>query len=71
MVGTVAAGLGYLIRGLLSFLRTLPGIVGPVVLVYGFWLIYEPAGWIVGGLALWAFDILTSRPAPKPERGDE
>jgi hypothetical protein len=71
MVGTVAAGLGYLVRGLLAFLRTTPGIVGPVAIVYGVWSIYEPAGWVVAGLVLWAFDILSSRQAPKPERGDE
>ncbi len=68
MVGAIAAGLGYTVRALLALLRVLPGIVGPVVAVYGVWLLSRPAGYIAGGLVLWAADVVSSRPAPEPKQ---
>jgi len=58
VTAAIAAGLGYVIRLLLSILRALPGVVGPLAMVYGVWLLSRPAGYIVAGLVLWAWDVL-------------
>lgn len=36
-------------------------VAGTVVLSYGAWLIYEPAGFIVGGVALLGLGVLAAR----------
>jgi hypothetical protein len=71
MVGAVASGLGYLVRALLVLLRSLPGIVGPLLVIYGVDLIYRPAGWIVAGLMVWALDVIGSAPVKRTERSTE
>lgn len=65
MTAAIAAGLGYVIRLLLSILRVLPGVVGPLAVVYGVWLLSQPAGYIVAGLVLWAWDVLPALLAKK------
>jgi len=62
VAGAVAASLGYLLRLLLNSLRVLPGVVGPLAVVYGVWL-YDPRiACILGGLILWAADLRIGRP---------
>ena len=41
--------------------RDLAGLVGAGLVAYGAWLVYSPAGFIVGGLLLIAGAILTAR----------
>ena len=72
MVGAIAAGTGFVVRALLATLRALPGIMGPLLLVYGCWLLHEAAGYIVAGVVLWLADIVRGLPArPAPDRGTE
>jgi hypothetical protein len=71
MVGAIAAGLGFTVRLLASLLRAAPGVVGPVIAIYGVWLVYRPAGYIVAGLVVWAVDIVASVPPRETPRGDK
>lgn len=71
MVGAIAAGLGFVVRLLASIVRALPGIVGPMVVVYGVWLVYEPAGWVVAGLVIWLWDIVTGTQLREGKQEDE
>lgn len=71
MVGAIAAGLGFVVRLLASIVRALPGIVGPMVVIYGVWLVYEPGGWIVAGLVIWLWDIVTNTQLRESKQGDE
>lgn len=48
---TAAAPLGVFLR---LFGQALPGLLGVVLLSYGAWLAWPPAGFIVAGLALLA-----------------
>ena len=41
--------------------RDLVGLVGVVLVVYGAWLIYPPAGYITAGLLLLAGSLLAAR----------
>jgi hypothetical protein len=47
----------------------LPGLVGPLVVVYGFWLAWPPLGFIVAGVILIAADLRIGRIGPIPEAG--
>jgi ABC-type Fe3+ transport system permease subunit len=71
MVGAIAAGLGWTARFLATLLRALPGVIGPVAVVYGVWAIYGPAGWIAAGLVLWAWDVLPELLARKSKQEGE
>jgi hypothetical protein len=71
MTAAIAAGLGYVIRLFLSIVRVLPGVVGPLAMVYGVWLLSQPAGYIVAGLVLWAWDVLPTLLASKVKQGSE
>lgn len=57
VVEAIATGFGHALRGLLIFLRILPGIVGPLVVVYGVWMLNHAAAVILAGLILWAADL--------------
>lgn len=46
---------------MLEYLRDAIGLAGVAAITYGAWLIYQPAGFIVGGVLLIAGAILTSR----------
>lgn len=67
MVEAIAAGLGHTLRALLIFFRALPGLIGPLVVVGGVWMLNHPAAYILAGLILWAADLRMGwiRPAPK------
>lgn len=39
------------------------GLAGAAVFVYGFWLVYAPAGFIVGGVLLMAAAVVMARSA--------
>jgi len=41
------------------------GVAGMCLVTYGAWLIYNPAGFIVGGLQLLAVSYLLSKEEPK------
>lgn len=71
MTAAIAAGLGYVIRLFLSIARALPGVVGPLAMVYGVWLLSRPAGYIVAGLVLWAWDVLPALLASKIKQESE
>lgn len=64
MVGQIAAGLGYTIRALLSFLRVLPGLAGPVAVVVGLWLFDYRIALIVAGVILVVADLRIGRASP-------
>lgn len=42
--------------------REATGLAGAGAFVYGFWLIYVPAGLIVGGILLMAAAVILARP---------
>lgn len=67
MVEAIAAGLGHTLRFLLMLIRTLPGLVGPIALVYGVWLFDYRAAIIAGGVILWLADLRIGRIRPAPE----
>lgn len=69
MVETIAAGLGHSIRMLLVLVRALPGIVGPLVILYGVWMFDYRLALILGGVALLAADLRIGRIRPQPEDG--
>jgi uncharacterized membrane protein AbrB (regulator of aidB expression) len=51
-------------QGLLDFIITLLGFVA---LLYGTWLVYAPAAWILGGLLLLGYALQAARArAPTP-----
>lgn len=55
MIEAVAAGLGHLARLVLLTLRFAIYVSGPLLVIYGAYLIYPPAAFIVTGLfAMWA-----------------
>jgi hypothetical protein len=64
VVGQIAAGLGYTVRALLSFLRVLPGLVGPVAVVIGIWLFDYRIALIVAGAILVVADLRIGRVTP-------
>ncbi len=43
-----------------ALLRDGTGLAGAIAIAYGSWLIYVPAGYIVGGVLLIIFAILTA-----------
>jgi hypothetical protein len=49
---SVAASLRAIIRAIPAMIVDLAGIAGAGSIAYGAWLIYVPAGYIVGGLIL-------------------
>lgn len=51
-VGAVAALLGYAARGLLALASLVLSLVGPVAIVWGLYLAWEPASWIAAGVFL-------------------
>lgn len=57
----------------IAVIRDLLGIAGAALMAYGAWLIFPPAGFIVGGLVLFALAVLSAfaaarQPPPaKPE----
>lgn len=62
MIEAIAAGAGYTLRALLVLFRLLPGIVGPISVLAGVWLLSDwPVGHaiavILAGLILWAVDL--------------
>jgi len=44
-----------------EFFRDLLGLAGALSIAYGAWLIYNPAGYIVGGVLVLAGTILSSK----------
>ena len=44
-------------------IRDVSGLLGAASIVYGCWLVYRPAGYIVAGVLMIAASILTSRAA--------
>lgn len=65
--GTVAAGLGHLLRFAVWCLRGAPGIVGPIAVLWGLWQFDPRIAWVVGGLVLVLADLRIGhiRPAAK------
>lgn len=53
---TLAVWLGTVLRGAIWAARYAPGVLAPVLVTYGVWQIYAPAGWISAGVILWAVD---------------
>jgi hypothetical protein len=47
-----------------GLLRDAVGVAGAMLLVYGLWLIYVPAAFIVGGVMLLAWAIIATLNAP-------
>lgn len=58
-------------RVLPPLLKDGAGIAGAGLLAYGAWLIYEPAGFIVGGLQLLAVAVLLNVKSAKPDKADK
>ncbi|CAB4167394.1 hypothetical protein UFOVP860_17 [uncultured Caudovirales phage] len=52
MMKSVVAGARSVVAGLPVILRDLTGLAGAGLVAYGAWLIYPPAGFIVGGVLL-------------------
>jgi len=52
MTKSIANALRILAGALPDLVRDLIGLAGLALIAYGAWLIYEPAGFIVGGLLL-------------------
>ena len=67
MVEAIAAGLGYTLRALLIFLRALPGLAGPVVIVIGVWLFDYRVALVVAGIILVLADLRIGRIGPASE----
>lgn len=42
-------------------------LLGLACAVYGVWLIYHPAGWVVGGVLLVVFAMLIDRETREPD----
>lgn len=55
-----AAGSGA--RGVLGLVLALRGLAGVLLVSYGCWLAYEPAGFVVGGVLLLADRLADERP---------
>lgn len=36
--------------------RSIPGVVGPLMVVYGLYLVWPPLAWIAAGSLVWLFD---------------
>lgn len=57
----------------ISVIRDLLGIAGAASMAYGAWLVFPPAGFIVGGLVLFALAVVSAftaarqPPAARPE----
>lgn len=66
MVETIAAGLGHTFRGLLMLVRLLPGIAGPVAIVYGLWLFDYRIALVIGGGFLILADLRLAPAATPP-----
>lgn len=60
--------LGRLVRHTVRIANVLPGLAGAAMASWGASMIYEPAGWITGGIALLIFarEINGVPKAPKP-----
>lgn len=67
MVEAIAAGLGYTLRMLAILLRSLPGVAGPIGLVFGIWLFDYRMAIIVGSLILIVADLRIGLLRTKPE----
>lgn len=67
MVEAIAAGLGHTLRVLLGLLRSLPGLIGPIAIVAGVWMIYRPAALILCGVILILADLRIGSTQRKPE----
>ena len=55
----------------LAILAPLIGVIGALLLSFGFWLIYAPAGYIAGGVLCLAWSWMVSRvlaTSSQPER---
>lgn len=57
MVGSLASLLGHVTRLLFVLFRAIPGLAGPVVFCFGFWLAWHPLGYIMAGVILVAIDL--------------
>lgn len=62
-VGATLAG--YLARILLYLVNLLPVVMAPILVIYGAFLIYKPAGYIVTGLILF---LVNSRPKDRRDK---
>lgn len=49
-VGQVAALFGHVVRFVLLLVSAIPYAAGPLLIIYGAWSIYHPAGIIVAGV---------------------
>lgn len=65
MVEAIATGLGLTLRALLTLLRALPGLAGPVAVVYGIWLFDYRVALVVGGLILILADLRVGLARPQ------
>ncbi|KEY58496.1 hypothetical protein [Serratia sp. DD3] len=57
---------------LITALSVLVGVAGVLLLTYGVWLIYQPAGFVVAGLLclLWSWLVSKMFNPAKPDKGD-
>lgn len=65
MFKAIATGLTAAARGVPSFLIDVAGLAGVGLISYGAWRIYEPAGFIVGGLLVLAGAIILGAKSAK------
>lgn len=64
VVGGAAAFLGHLVRWVVLMLRIIPLVAAPLLVVYGVWLLSEPAAYIVAGVIVFVL----SRPPQTTDR---
>lgn len=56
MVAAVAAGAGHALRAARRVVMVTPGVAGPLLVSYGAWLAWPPAGFVVAGVFLLLLD---------------
>jgi hypothetical protein len=61
-IGELAAGVGHLVRLLWVLVGWVPVAAGPALVLYGTWLIYHPACYILAGLAICTLTLAQSNP---------
>lgn len=66
-----ASGAGTALRVALAGVLAVRGLAALVLLSYGAWLAYEPAGWMVAGALLLADRLADARGEPQAKAVDE